>query len=118
MRANKRRTTTASVPERPQREVLRDVMLSAWQCDTWLTLRELAAMTHYGEASISAQLRHLRKARFGAFVVEKRLRKNAQAGRRHSGPVWEYQMSFAVRREVKRWRRGVLAGRVLRSAAR
>ena len=46
-------------PVRTQRETLCDVMLSAAQCDTWLTLQELALLTHYGEASISAQLRHL-----------------------------------------------------------
>src|SRR6202011_4898132 len=46
---------------RSQREVIRDVMLAAADCDTWLTLGELRTLTHYGEASISAQLRHLRK---------------------------------------------------------
>jgi hypothetical protein len=64
-----RRTTL-----RTQREVLRDVMLSARGCGAWLTLHELASLTHYGEASISAQLRHLRKPQYGGFVVEKRLR--------------------------------------------
>jgi hypothetical protein len=44
-----------------QRDVLRDVMLSAAECVTWLTLEELARMTSYPPASISAQLRHLRK---------------------------------------------------------
>ena len=44
-----------------QREVLRDVLLSATECGSWLTLRELSQLTQYGEASISAQLRHLRK---------------------------------------------------------
>src|SRR5271166_2679505 len=58
-----------------QREVLRDVMMSAAQCGTWLTLRELARMTNYGEPSISAQLRHLRKERYGAFVIDKQVRK-------------------------------------------
>jgi hypothetical protein len=32
-----------------QREVLRDVMLSAAQCGSWLTLRELSRLTNYGE---------------------------------------------------------------------
>src|SRR5215470_10902122 len=57
-----------------QREVLCDVMLTAERCGAWLTLRELARMTRYGEASISAQLRHLRKPQYGSFVLEKRLR--------------------------------------------
>jgi hypothetical protein len=58
------RSTRTRVPT--QREILRDVMLSAALCDTWLTLRELALLTRFGEASISAQLRHLRKRRYGA----------------------------------------------------
>ena len=48
---------------RTQREVLRDVMLSASECGAWLTLAELAGMTRYPAASISAQLRHLKKRR-------------------------------------------------------
>ncbi len=55
--------------------VIRDVMLSAAECGTWCTLRELGQMTGYGEASISAQLRHLRKPQFGGYVVEKRRRR-------------------------------------------
>ena len=51
------------VPLRKQREVIRDVMLSAGQCATWLTLDELTKLTHYPPTSISAQLRHLRKPR-------------------------------------------------------
>ena len=64
-----------------QRELLRDVMLSAAQCDAWLTLRELARLTQYGEASISAQLRHLRKLRYGAFVVDKQVREESDVYR-------------------------------------
>src|SRR5574337_1609349 len=60
---------------RTQREVIRDVMLSAAECRTWLTLREIAGLTRYGEASISAQLRHLRKPEFGGYVGEKRRRR-------------------------------------------
>jgi len=40
----------------------------------WRTLREMAAATGDPESSISAQLRHLRKPRFGSYVVEKRRR--------------------------------------------
>lgn len=36
------------------------------------TLAEIAASTGDPEASISAQLRHLRKPRFGSFLVDKR----------------------------------------------
>ena len=59
---------------RTQVEVIRDVMLSASDCNTWLTLHEIAEMTRFGEASISAQLRHLRKPAFGGYRVDKRRR--------------------------------------------
>lgn len=71
---------------RTQFEVIRDVMLSAAECNTWLTLRELARITAHGEASISAQLRHMRKPQFGGYTVEKRRRGVASNG------VWEYRL--------------------------
>lgn len=37
----------------------------------WRTLREIAAATGDPESSISAQLRHLRKERFGSHTVER-----------------------------------------------
>jgi hypothetical protein len=91
-----------------QMEVVRDVMLSAAECAEqiaqqshmrvwnaasfaadagWLTLRELADLTNYGEASISAQLRHLRKPHFGGYVVAKRRRGLATNG------AWEYRIA-------------------------
>jgi hypothetical protein len=85
---------------RSQREIIRDVMLSAAECDTWLTLGELRALTRYGEASISAQLRHLRKAENGGFEVGKRHREDADPSR--SGVdgrgecVWEYRIARGV----------------------
>jgi len=56
-----RRKDPRPKPLKRQRDVLCDVMLSAGACETWLKLVELSRVTHYGEASISAQLRHLRK---------------------------------------------------------
>src|SRR5258708_18667351 len=50
---------------RSQREVIRDVMLAAADCDTWLTLVELRALTRYGEAPLSGQLPQLRKLKNG-----------------------------------------------------
>lgn len=86
-----------------QRDVLRDVMLSASECDTWLTLEELARITRYPAASISAQLRHLRKPRHGGFLLRKRCRvttktplSRVEAEFAH-GPLWEYRL--------ERWRR-------------
>jgi hypothetical protein len=52
----------------------------------WMTLRELGGLTGYGEASISAQIRHLRKEEFGSFVVAKRRRGMEKRG------VWEYRI--------------------------
>jgi hypothetical protein len=82
-------------------EVLRDVMLSANECGAWLTLAELGAMTRYPAASISAQLRHLKKPRFGNFELEKRMRDAADfySGHAH-GAVWEYRLTR--RRRVAR----------------
>jgi hypothetical protein len=40
----------------------------------WRTLGEIEAQTGDPQASISAQLRHLRKRRFGSFIVEKQRR--------------------------------------------
>ena len=86
---------------RRQRDVLCDVMLSAGSCETWLTLVELARMTRYGEASISAQLRHLRKPQYGAYTLEKRRREVAEViCGVERGPVWEYRLSREVRASV------------------
>ena len=108
-RACPRRRANAGSPEargrpaaagrRRQRDVLCDVMLSASQCDTWLTLDELAKLTHYPPASISAQLRHLRKPEFGAYEVEKRQRFAGRLLRGEDyGTVWEYRLRRGVRR--------------------
>ena len=53
---------------------------------SWKTLSEIAAITKDPEASISAQLRHLRKPRFGSWIVEKRAR-----GDRANG-LYEYRL--------------------------
>ena len=82
---------------RTQLAVIREVMLAAAGCNPeasrWYTLRELAEITGYGEASISAQLRHLRKPQFGGYVVEKRRRPE---GLRAAG-VWEYRLRLPAR---------------------
>lgn len=88
------RSVRTCVPS--QREVLRDVLLSATECSSWLTLRELAQLTQFGEASISAQLRHLRKPKFGSYVVEKRVRRGEVIRDAEHGAIWEYRL----RREI------------------
>lgn len=49
----------------------------------WRTLDEIAQLTGDPPASVSAQLRHLRKERFGKHTIEKR---------RRSQGLWEYRM--------------------------
>jgi hypothetical protein len=89
---------------RSQREIIRDVMLAAADCDTWLTLGELRALTRYGEASISAQLRHLRKCENGGYDVAKRHREGATVARSGTDGrgecVWEYRMDRGTRVEA------------------
>ena len=53
----------------------------------WRTLREIEVETGYPQASISAQLRHLRKAKFGSHIIEKRKRGYADQG------LFEYQLN-------------------------
>lgn len=66
-----------------QMDVIRDYMLEEWTAGRWMTLDGISSWTGIPEASVSAQLRHLRKPRFGGYVVEKRRR----------GQLWEYQVS-------------------------
>ena len=42
----------------------------------WRALREIADLTGDPEASVSAQLRHMRKERFGSHVIEKKYIEN------------------------------------------
>jgi hypothetical protein len=60
----------------------------------WHTLRDIAAAIGEPEASISAQLRHLRRAAFGGFKVEKR-----RAERGGSVGLFEYRVLGGVNNE-------------------
>ena len=71
-----------------QRERLLTVLRIAAEYETWVTLAELAATTKFPPASISAQLRHLRKAEYGGWRVEKRRREWET-----EGLVWEYRLA-------------------------
>jgi hypothetical protein len=53
-----------------QLQRVRDLMIDG----VWRTLGEIATLTRDPESSVSAQLRHLRKKRFGSFRVDKRRR--------------------------------------------
>lgn len=59
---------------------IRDYMLAV----QWRTLREISLHLGYPEGSVSAQLRHLKKERFGHYKVEKR--------RRDGRGTWEYHV--------------------------
>lgn len=53
----------------------------------WRTLFEIEEITGDPQASISAQLRHLRKERFGSHTIEKRRRGDDLHG------LWEYRLT-------------------------
>lgn len=57
----------------------------AMQDGQWHTLRELADRCGGSEASISARLRDLRKARFGAMDVQRE---------RVAGGLWRYRLAL------------------------
>lgn len=46
----------------------------------WRTIKEIATLAKAPEPSVSAQLRHLRKARFGSYVVERMTVGNRKEG--------------------------------------
>jgi hypothetical protein len=116
MRRKQRREGTRVPPPR-QRDVLRAVMLCGPQHGSWMTLRELSRVTNYAEASISAQLRHLREPEYGGFVVEKRCR-DRRAGRVYGErAMWEYRVSRG-RRQWKGKSGGSLTAMMLRGAIR
>lgn len=75
-------------PGRTQRETLLMVLRIAAQYETWVTLAELAAKTKFPPASISAQLRHLRKAEYGGWGIVKRRREWVK-----EELVWEYRLA-------------------------
>src|SRR6202035_3646327 len=75
-------------PGRTQRETLLMVLRMAARHEQWMTLEELAGKTKYPPASISAQLRHLRKVEYGGWVVEKRRREWEK-----EEVVWEYRLA-------------------------
>lgn len=56
--------------------------------NNWRTLQEISNQTHDPQASISAQLRHLRKPRFGGHTIEKRPRGDRNIG------LFEYRLTI------------------------
>ncbi len=72
-------------PVRKQHATIRDWMLGHGR---WRTLAEIAVALGYPEGSIGAQLRHLRKAKFGSYDMKKRRRIVGLEVTR----VWEYRV--------------------------
>jgi hypothetical protein len=79
---------------------IRELTTRASARGVWLTLAEIAEATEFAEASISAQLRHLRKAHHGGYHVEKRHRCPARGvatmrkirDTRRGPVIWEYRV--------------------------
>ena len=61
----------------------------------WRTLSEIEKTIGDPAASVSAQLRHLRKERFGSHIVDKRARGNRSIG------LWEYRLTPTSDNEVE-----------------
>ena len=78
--------------EATQLGAIRDLMLEVTDRGKWLTLDEIAGITEFGEASVSAQLRHLRKPRHGRYRVEKRRRCSGETESGRDTGLWEYQV--------------------------
>ena len=66
------------VPERDNQRLGKQLDRVVWamQDEMWHTLSAVARMTGDPEASVSAQLRHLRKPQFGGHTVERRYTSN------------------------------------------
>ena len=71
-----------------QMDRIREYMLDHSRRGWWVTLRVISLDLGYPEASVSAQLRHLKKARFGGYGLEKR----------RCGNAWEYQVLDPLRK--------------------
>ena len=65
-----------------QHERIRSYMLARG----WVPLAQIALDLDYPEASVSAQLRHLRKPRFGGHTVDRERRESAGGG------TWIYRL--------------------------
>jgi hypothetical protein len=94
-------TESSLEEDETQLAAIRELMKRACARGIWLSLAEIAEATEFAEASISAQLRHLRKVHHGGHRVEKRRRGSAhiaaggrqKVGDARRGPViWEYRV--------------------------
>lgn len=73
-----------------QHERVKECMMTG----RWLSLEEISEQTGDPVASVSAQLRHLRKPRFGAYTIERRPRGNRDKG------LFEYRLLLPKTRKA------------------
>lgn len=66
-----------------QHERVKGAMLN----HNWLTISQISEMTGDPPASVSAQIRHLRKDRFGGWIIERRARGDRSHG------LFEYRIA-------------------------
>ena len=79
----------AYAPKHDQKRLTGQILrvFSLMRDSRWRTLSEIEKTTGDPAASVSAQLRHLRKERFGSHIVDKRVRGNRSIG------LWEYRLT-------------------------
>ena len=68
-------------------------VFTAMKNGKWYTLDQINKKTKDPHASISAQLRHLRKAKFGSHTIDKRPKGNRLMG------LWEYRLTVNERKK-------------------
>ena len=59
----------------------------------WHTLKEISESTGSPEASASAQLRNLRKTRFGGYIIERKRSENRESG------LYYYRLNINLKRK-------------------
>ena len=81
-------------PARTGEEVLLAILKACQAPEVWLTLEELAKLANTRVASVSAQLRNLRKHRFGRHKINKRIRTiDHKKGKPGCRILWEYALA-------------------------
>jgi hypothetical protein len=66
---------------------IRNYMLQRAELGEWTSLEDIEYATGYPQASISAQLRHLRKSQFGSYIVNKK----------RVGSYWLYMVNLPIK---------------------
>lgn len=84
-------------PERDNARLINQIdrILALMLDGTWRTLQEISDITFDPSTSVSAQLRHLRKDRFGAYTVNRRSKGKEEKG------LFEYQVQLPKVGDIK-----------------